>query len=494
MTMPDSWSTAYGLFTAGETPMVLSYTTSPIYHQVFEKENRYKVALFPEGHYRYVEYVAIPTIAAHKHLAEQFIKFILSKDFQKKILLGNVMYPAVKDIPLPSMAHQGMPMKALELDYTDIAQHKDTWIRDWLSVMSERRFSAIVIIHGLYNFGIIARLLVIGQSHIDKRQYEIGRLLGAKNCFGVIMVLGGSPRYATLEVSLFYALKSFIQEDLAHGIASLQYDFRIAIQCSIEEGSFFSILGPSGAGKSTFLRVLAGLLIPDKGSCIVRGKDILCLAPEKRRIGMVFQDYALFPHMNVYQNIEYGLKVQRRIPAERQKIVTQLLEEFSLTKKALQKPYHLSGGEQQRVALARALAPDPDMLLLDEPLSAVDIYLRDELRSLIKELQRRRKISTFYVTHDRQEALALSDTIAIFKEGRIVQVGSPEDVYTHPHNAVVHTLPRFVPKRKDTRNKKPIESTMRAPAGNCSSKELHTVPIIADTIPKILACNSIIRI
>jgi len=139
MTMPDSWSTAYGLFTAGETPMVLSYTTSPIYHQVFEKENRYKVALFPEGHYRYVEYVAIPTIAAHKHLAEQFIKFILSKDFQKKILLGNVMYPAVKDIPLPSMAHQGMPMKALELDYTDIAQHKDTWIRDWLSVMSERR-------------------------------------------------------------------------------------------------------------------------------------------------------------------------------------------------------------------------------------------------------------------------------------------------------------------------------------------------------------------
>jgi len=214
-------------------------------------------------------------------------------------------------------------------------------------------------------------------------------------------------------------------------------DFRIAIQCSIEEGSFFSILGPSGAGKSTFLRVLAGLLIPDKGSCIVRGKDILCLAPEKRRIGMVFQDYALFPHMNVYQNIEYGLKVQRRIPAERQKIVTQLLEEFSLTKKALQKPYHLSGGEQQRVALARALAPDPDMLLLDEPLSAVDIYLRDELRSLIKELQRRRKISTFYVTHDRQEALALSDTIAIFKEGRIVQVGSPEDVYTHPHNAYV---------------------------------------------------------
>ena len=209
------------------------------------------------------------------------------------------------------------------------------------------------------------------------------------------------------------------------------------INLSIQKGEFFTFLGPSGCGKTTLLRLIAGFITPQSGAIFLDGNNITHLAPEKRKVGMVFQNYALFPYLTVYQNIEYGLTIQKKTASERKKIVSLYMEMVGLTGFGDRKVTELSGGEQQRVALARSLAVEPSVLLLDEPLSNLDARLRDKMRAEIKSLQKRLNITTIFVTHDQTEALTLSDRIAVFKAGRIMQVGTPQELYNAPQNSFV---------------------------------------------------------
>jgi iron(III) transport system ATP-binding protein len=209
------------------------------------------------------------------------------------------------------------------------------------------------------------------------------------------------------------------------------------ISLKIEESEFFTILGPSGCGKTTTLRMIAGFYKPDKGKIYFNKKLINRLAPEKRNIGMVFQNYALWPHMNVFKNVAFGLEM-RKIPNEKiKKRVKTALDLVNLGGLGDRTPDQLSGGQQQRVALARALVIEPDVLLLDEPLSNLDAKLRVEMRTEIKKLQKNLGITTIYVTHDQKEALAVSDRLAIMGKGKIVQVGNPLEIYTKPANKFV---------------------------------------------------------
>ncbi|MCW3998198.1 MAG: ABC transporter ATP-binding protein [Candidatus Bathyarchaeota archaeon] len=209
------------------------------------------------------------------------------------------------------------------------------------------------------------------------------------------------------------------------------------ISLKIEESEFFTILGPSGCGKTTTLRMIAGFYKPDKGKIYFNKKLINRLAPEKRNIGMVFQNYALWPHMNVFKNVAFGLEM-RKIPNEKIKSrVKTALDLVNLGGLGDRTPDQLSGGQQQRVALARALVIEPDVLLLDEPLSNLDAKLRVEMRTEIKKLQKNLGITTIYVTHDQKEALAVSDRLAVMGNGKIVQVGSPLEIYTKPANKFV---------------------------------------------------------
>lgn len=209
------------------------------------------------------------------------------------------------------------------------------------------------------------------------------------------------------------------------------------VNLSINAGEFFTFLGPSGCGKTTILRLIAGFIMPDKGSIFLDGKDITNVPAEKRKVGMVFQNYALFPHLNVYRNIEYGLKVQKRPARQVKEIIAHYMEMTGLKGFEDRSISDLSGGEQQRVALARSLAIEPRVLLLDEPLSNLDARLRDKMRQEIKSLQRTLGITTIFVTHDQTEALTLSDRIAVFNKGCVVQSGSPQDVYTNPATSFV---------------------------------------------------------
>ncbi|MGB9682884.1 MAG: ABC transporter ATP-binding protein [bacterium] len=204
------------------------------------------------------------------------------------------------------------------------------------------------------------------------------------------------------------------------------------ITFSIRKGEFISLLGPSGCGKTTTLRMIAGFELPDEGKIFLNGIDITFLPPNKRNIGMVFQSYALFPNLTAYDNIAYGLKV-RRMPSKiiKERVET-LLELIKLTGVKNHYPYQLSGGQQQRVALARALAIEPDVLLLDEPLSALDAKIRVALREEIRELQRKLKITTVYVTHDQEEALSMSDFVIVMNRGKIEQIGTPLEIYNTP--------------------------------------------------------------
>ena len=202
------------------------------------------------------------------------------------------------------------------------------------------------------------------------------------------------------------------------------------LNLEIKEGEFFTFLGPSGCGKSTTLRTLVGFIDPSKGSIFVEEKDITRLAPEKREIGIVFQSYALFPTMTVYDNIAYGLKIKKMPKSEIDAKVNEIAQKIKISDKQLQRNVsELSGGQQQRVALARALVLEPKILCLDEPLSNLDAKLRIDLRLELKRLQRDLGITTLYVTHDQEEALTLSDRIAVFNNGFIEQVGTPQEIY-----------------------------------------------------------------
>ncbi|WP_322806751.1 ABC transporter ATP-binding protein [Thermanaerothrix sp.] len=205
----------------------------------------------------------------------------------------------------------------------------------------------------------------------------------------------------------------------------------------VERGEFVSFLGPSGCGKTTTLRMIAGFELPTSGRIILDGSDITTLPPNRRHIGMVFQSYALFPNLTVADNIAFGLKVAKRPPEEIRKTVSEMLDLIRLTGFENRYPYQLSGGQQQRVALARALAIRPRVLLLDEPLSALDAKIRVELRAEIRRIQQTLGITAIYVTHDQEEALSLSDRVVVMYEGRIEQVGTPFEVYNYPKTRFV---------------------------------------------------------
>jgi putative spermidine/putrescine transport system ATP-binding protein len=204
-----------------------------------------------------------------------------------------------------------------------------------------------------------------------------------------------------------------------------------------ERGEFVSFLGPSGCGKTTTLRMIAGFEEPTAGSISVDGQDVTDIPPNRRNVGMVFQSYALFPNMTVANNVAFGLKMRRRPSADIGRRVTELLELIHLPDKADRYPYQLSGGQQQRVALARALAYEPTILLLDEPLSALDAKIRVALRHEIRQIQRQLGITTVYVTHDQEEALELSDRIVVMSQGKIEQIGTPFEIYNFPATAFV---------------------------------------------------------
>ena len=203
-------------------------------------------------------------------------------------------------------------------------------------------------------------------------------------------------------------------------------------QLDVAEGEFVSFLGPSGCGKTTTLRMIAGFETPTHGRITLAGEDITYSKPNQRNVGMVFQSYALFPNMTVAHNVAFGLRVRKEEASARDERVTQLLELIHLPDKGDSYPHQLSGGQQQRVALARALAIRPKVLLLDEPLSALDAKIRDELRYEIRRIQQELNITTIYVTHDQEEALALSDRVVVMSRGRIEQVGPPFEVYNNP--------------------------------------------------------------
>jgi putative spermidine/putrescine transport system ATP-binding protein len=205
----------------------------------------------------------------------------------------------------------------------------------------------------------------------------------------------------------------------------------------VERGEFVSFLGPSGCGKTTTLRMIAGFEIPTTGTVILDDEDITNKAPNQRNVGMVFQAYALFPNMTVAGNIGFGLKIRRENKAAIKERVAEMLALIHLDQKGDSYPYQLSGGQQQRVALARALAIHPQVLLLDEPLSALDAKIRVQLRAEIRAIQKKLGITAIYVTHDQEEALSISDRIVVMYEGKIEQVGSPFEIYNFPTTAFV---------------------------------------------------------
>lgn len=206
----------------------------------------------------------------------------------------------------------------------------------------------------------------------------------------------------------------------------------------VDKGSFTTLLGPSGCGKTTLLRLISGFLEPDSGEIVLNNTVVNGIYPEKRSIGMVFQDYALFPHMTVKQNILYGLKTNKKhlglSKEEMNSKVLQTAANLDIVDLLERYPHELSGGQQQRVALARALVLNPQILLMDEPLSSLDTKLREKVREELKEIQQKLGITTIYVTHDQEEALSLSDKIAVINKGQLLQVDSPRDIYFKPKN------------------------------------------------------------
>jgi len=217
-----------------------------------------------------------------------------------------------------------------------------------------------------------------------------------------------------------------------NGVVAVE-DFNL----EVAPGEFVSFLGPSGCGKTTTLRMVAGFEPPSSGTIRLAGEDVTYAKPNERNIGMVFQSYALFPNMTVSENIGFGLRIRKEDNQAREAKVAELLDLIHLPDKGKSYPNELSGGQQQRVALARALAISPQLLLLDEPLSALDAKIRDELRAEIRRIQRQLNITTIYVTHDQEEALALSDRIVVMSQGHMEQVGAPFEIYNNPTTGFV---------------------------------------------------------
>jgi spermidine/putrescine transport system ATP-binding protein len=212
------------------------------------------------------------------------------------------------------------------------------------------------------------------------------------------------------------------------------------VSLGVAQGEFFSLLGPSGCGKTTLLRIIAGLDAPDVGSLRLAGRDALNTPAHRRAVNMVFQSYALFPHMTVFDNVAFGLRMKKLPAPEIQTRVSAVMELVRISSLASRRPSQISGGEKQRVALARALVNEPEVLLLDEPLGALDLKLRKELQQELRTLQRRTGITFLYVTHDQDEALSMSDRIAVLNKGRIVQLGRSEELYERPRTRFVATF------------------------------------------------------
>jgi iron(III) transport system ATP-binding protein len=224
---------------------------------------------------------------------------------------------------------------------------------------------------------------------------------------------------------------SHISKRFDHTVKGEVYAVR-DVSLTVAEGELLTLLGPSGCGKSTTLRMIAGFEEPDEGTISIGGSDVTHVLPNRRGIGFVFQNYALFPHLTVFENVAYGLRVQGKTEADITRAVTEVLELVGLARYERQQPHQLSGGEQQRVALARAVVFRPKVLLFDEPLSNLDAKLRVEMREQIRDLQKRIGITTVYVTHDQEEAMAISDRIAVMERGQIVQDGTAQDLYYRP--------------------------------------------------------------
>ena len=212
------------------------------------------------------------------------------------------------------------------------------------------------------------------------------------------------------------------------------------ISLEISKGEFITLLGSSGCGKTTTLRIIAGLEQPDAGSVWLDGREVTGLEPNQRNVNTVFQNYALFPHMNVAENIGYGLKLKKVPKSEIRKKVSQMLELVQLEGYEKRKPSELSGGQKQRVAIARALVNNPKILLLDEPLGALDLQLRRAMQIELKHLQKKLGITFIYITHDQEEAINMSDRIAVMRDGRIEQIGTPDEIYNHPKTSYVATF------------------------------------------------------
>ncbi|MFK0387139.1 ABC transporter ATP-binding protein [Agrobacterium sp. NPDC090273] len=230
-------------------------------------------------------------------------------------------------------------------------------------------------------------------------------------------------------MTLTYENVSFTYPGAKTGIFDLSLE--------IGRGELLAIIGASGSGKSTILKLLAGFVSPSNGRILIDGTDVSALSPERRRLGVVFQNYALFPHMRLWENVAYPLKVRGIAKAERRTRAIDMLDRVGMSQRADDVPAALSGGQQQRVALARALVFEPQGLLLDEPLSALDANLRVDMRDEILRVQRASGIATLLVTHDQEEALSIADKIAVMRDGRLIQVGTPQELYETPANAYV---------------------------------------------------------
>lgn len=209
------------------------------------------------------------------------------------------------------------------------------------------------------------------------------------------------------------------------------------LDLSVNAGEFFSMLGPSGSGKTTVLRLIAGFETVTNGNIAIEGMDVTELAPFDRPVNTVFQDYALFPHMTIQENVEYGLRTRKVPKPERARQASEAIDSVKLSHVAQRLPHQLSGGQRQRIALARALVLRPKVLLLDEPLGALDKQLREEMQVELKRIQREAGITFIFVTHDQEEAMRMSDRMAVFNEGRIEQIGTPQEVYEHPSTRFV---------------------------------------------------------
>ena len=265
------------------------------------------------------------------------------------------------------------------------------------------------------------------------------------------------------------------------------------IDLEVGDGEFFSMLGPSGSGKTTTLRMIAGFELPTSGRVLLHGQDVTRVAPFERDVNTVFQDYALFPHMTVGDNVGYGLMVRKVDKATRRTRVAEALRMVRLEGYEARRPNQLSGGQRQRIALARALVNRPRVLLLDEPLGALDLKLREEMQIELKAIQQQVGITFIYVTHDQQEALTMSDRLAVFNSGRIEQVGAPADVYERPatrfvagfvgtSNLLTGDVAQAVAGRDGTFTVRPEKIRLEAPDGTVADDETAAAGRIRDVI------------